>query len=347
MGLSVRLLAYMRDSISGSTRLFHLAYAYISYVRSFLRVASYIRERHEGRRPLASAKRVAVFVHYDRRGRVHEFVQYHLRLLANSGYAVVFVSNAPVLPAAAVERLKPVCALILRRKNIGYDFGAYKEGIEAIPDIGALDSLLLVNDSVYGPLHHPVGILERMPAEEADVWGASDSWERSFHLQSYFLLFHRAALTNPAFSTFWKGLRYVQSKTWIIEKYEIGLSRALSRAGLRCRAAYPYRRAAAALIEAMVERGKDVESLDPARKTFLQQIFRNVDQGIPLNSTHFFWDYMIVQMGFPFLKRDLLQRNPARIPLVSYWERVLRQSTEYDPDLILRHLEQSLRNRSV
>ena len=344
-GITNRIVQRLRTALTWSIAQSKLMAAYLSYGAAFLRRESYVQERWEGVRPLAGAARVAVFVHYDRQGVVHDFVWHYLRQLHDLGYAIVFTSNAPRL--AQPEMLRDLCALVIRRDNVGYDFGAYKEGIAAIPDLGAVDTLLLANDSVYGPLHHLAGVLDRMDPQGADVWGASDSWEFSFHLQSYFLVFHRAALASPAFTAFWKKLRYVQSKTWIVRRYEVGLTRALRRGGLRCRAAFPYRRAASALIEAVVERNVAGDGLDPVRKTFIQQVFRTVNAGVPLNGTHFFWDYLISQMDFPFLKRDLLQKNPARIPLLNYWERVVKQSTDYDTDLILRHLELSLKNRSV
>lgn len=347
MDMLSRTLIHLRGAYEWTEGRAKLALSYVSYARSFLRAPTYVRERWTGRQPLAGARRVAVFVHYDRRGIVHEFVYRHLRQLANTGFSIIFVSNAPRLSDETRERLKPVCALILRRANVGYDFGAYKEGIAAIPDVTALDLLILANDSVYGPLHHPARVLENMGPEGADVWGASDSWEHSFHLQSYFLVFHRAALVSPSFSRFWTSLTYVQSKTWIVRRYEIGLTRAMSRAGLRCRAAYPYRDAAAALVQAVMDGAFNDPTVDPVRKAYAEQLFRAIDRGVPLNSTHFFWDHLIARMGFPFVKRDLLQKNPVRIPLLSYWERVIRDASDYDTDLILRHLELTLRNRTV
>jgi lipopolysaccharide biosynthesis protein len=324
-----------------------LGVAYLAFALSFLRHASYIRERWPGNRPLDGARQVAVFVHYDRQGIVHGFVRHYLRQLHDLGIAVVFVSNAPKLPDAQIDFLRGVCALVLRRDNVGYDFGAYKEGIAAVPDLAVVDRLLLLNDSVYGPFHHLAGVLDQMDADEADVWGASDSWEHAFHLQSYFMVLHRAALAAPAFVTFWANLRYVQSKLWIIRKYEVGLTRALRRGGLRCRAAYPYREAANALIEAVIERNAVGDGIDPVRKNFIQKMLDQVNEGKPLNATHFFWDYLIAHMEFPFLKRELLQKNPARIPLLNYWERVVKQSSDYDTDLIISHLEMTLKNRSV
>ncbi|MBV5346342.1 MAG: hypothetical protein JZU63_12935, partial [Rhodoferax sp.] len=172
---------------------------------------------------IAQARRVAVFVHYDRHGHVHEFVHHYLRELADCGFAIVFVTNSPTVGRDDVDRLEAVCALVVLRRNKGYDFGAYRDGIALIPNVESLDQLVLANDSVYGPLHRLGPMLDRMEVEKAEVWGATDSWQHAFHLQSYFVLFHSAALKSKAFADFWKNVRLVNSKTWVIHKYEIQL----------------------------------------------------------------------------------------------------------------------------
>lgn len=329
------------------TSLYRPLYQWMEAGLSYTRKSSYIEETVTGINDLSSARKVVVFVHFDGKGTVHEFVMNYLMQFHSSGFSIIFVSNAPTLPPAQREKLTGLCSQIIRRKNIGYDFGAYKEGIAAIPDVSALDMLVLANDSVYGPLHHLASVLDRMDPDEADVWSASDSWEFAFHLQSYFLLFHRAALASPAFTAFWKRLRYIQSKTLIVRNYEVGLTRALRGAGLRCRAAYPYRAAATALMDAVMAGRITDDALGPIRKEYLLKLFEAINHGTPLNPTHFFWDYMIAQMDFPFLKRDLLQKNPARIPLLAYWERVIQQASDYDTGLIVSHLELALKKRSV
>lgn len=338
--LRVRILA-IRGAVIG--------FGYLSYLRARLRSRTdFVVQRWPGDIEISNARKIAVFNHYDRQGVLHPFVEHYLRQIAAAGYAILFASNAPRLPEATIERLKPISTLILRRDNIGRDFGAYKDGIAAIPSLERLDSLLIANDSVYGPFHDLSEVLQRMPAEEADVWGITDSWERRYHLQSFFMLFHRPALANPGFTAFWRNLHYVQAKGWIIHRYEIGLSRALMAAGLRLKALYPYRQAAAALVEAVKDRRVlDLEGIDSLQKQFIAQIFTMVNRGIPLNPTHFFWDYLIGTMGCPFLKRELLRDNPARIPYVQYWEKVIRSVSAYDTDLIVRHLEVALKDRSV
>jgi lipopolysaccharide biosynthesis protein len=350
----MRWLNFFRLRNAAKT-VFAIAWMYIAVgIALCRRRANFIVERHTGDGNLAGAKRVAAFVHYDRRGRLHDYVLYYLKCLRGAGFEIVFVSNAPLLPAESVAKLKPLCALILRRKNIGYDFAAYKDAIGTVGNVADLDELLLVNDSVYGPFEDMAAIISRCDPERAAVWGITDSWFRRFHLQSYFLLFTRPALTSEIFARFWKNVRYVQSKRWIIEKYEIGLSRAMIQNELRCAALYPYRRVAQALMTFVADMRKEAQADDNPREPvwteqqkFATNLSGAVELGLPLNSTHHLWDYLIGELACPFLKRELLERNPMNVPSLQRWETVLRGTFNYDTDLILRHLEAQARNRAV
>lgn len=324
-------------------RFFRQVYGYGSYVRSYLRRRkNFIEERWSGLQDLSTASRVAVFTHYDAQGVLHDFAAYYIRQLTEAGFTIVIVSNSPRLPRDTIDRLLPSCALILRRANVGYDFGALKDGLAQIPSLDRIDTLLLANDSVYGPFHALKDIVARMD-RRADVWGITDSWHSRFHLQSFFLLFNRRALTSPAFARFWSSVRYVQAKHWIIGKYEIGLTRALESGGLRCQALFPYRQAAAALLEAIGNgRLQPLEGLDPILVKHVRLLSESVRRGVPLNGTHFFWDYLIERMGCPFLKRELLRDNPEGIPSVRFWEKVVGSAGTYDTSLIARHLAVTL-----
>ena len=69
--------------------------------------------------------------------------------------------------------------------------------------------------------------------------------------------------------------------------------------------------------------------------------------GVRSNSMHHFWDHLIIKMRCPFIKRELLARNPARVPYVYRWENAIRQVSNYDTNLIVQHIQSSLRNRAV
>jgi lipopolysaccharide biosynthesis protein len=307
---------------------------------------NYVVERWQGKQPFAGAKRVAIFAHFDRTKRVQDYVLYYLDQLVRAGFAVVFVTNSPAIEPASLLNVQSKCAVLLRRRNVGHDFGAYKDGLALIGDLAEYEEVLLANDSVYGPFCDLSVLLERCD-DSAAVWGITDSWERRFHLQSYFLLLKKPALVDRRLREFWGRVRYLSSRRFIIRYYEIGFTRAILRADLRCAALFPYRRAAEAISAAALSGQLSREDLSPERRSYLQRLFDAIEHGTPLNATHFFWDYLIGELGCPFLKRDLLTRNPMEVPFVSQWQMLLRRSSGYDTDMIVHDLEQTLRDRSI
>ncbi|MBP7335241.1 rhamnan synthesis F family protein [Niveispirillum sp.] len=295
---------------------------------------------------LGSAKRVVVFNHFDNKGVIHDYVIYYLQELKRAGFTVVFTSNSPRFPKASVETLKPLVARILWRSNVGYDFGAFKDGIAQVPDLSALDMLLVTNDSIYGPLQDLVEIIDRADPAKADIWGITDCWSHYFHLQSYFVLFHPKVLKDRTFRHFWGRLPYFRNKHWVVKYGEIGLTQFFLRHGLRCQALFPYRALVASVsprIEAYLLETKPEK--DPVRYRYLEMMGRFLREGVALNQTHFFWDELLVSARCPFIKRDLLQRNPVGIPFLQHWETLMQDVSSYDSKLIVKHLEHSMRNR--
>ncbi len=303
----------------------------------------FVIARYSGAQTLADHGKVAVFAHYDRDGCVDDFVMHYLRALARAGYAVVFVSNAPRLAGPALDRVLALSALVLHRRNVGYDFGAYKDGLAALGELTRFAQVVLANDSVYGPLFDLDKTLGRCD-DRADVWGITDSREGCYHLQSYFLLFRHRALANPRLAAFWGSIRPVQSRQWIIRRYEIGLTQAMLRAGLRCAALCPHD-AVVAAFGAAERADAPSRHLDPTTPHLLAP-HTAIGRDRPPNIMHWFWDHLITDMRCPFIKRELLMENPLRVPNVAHWQDVVRRASAYDTDLIVRHLRTQQQGRS-
>lgn len=312
------------------------------------------------------APRVVVFCHFDRHGQIRDHTRDYVDALRAEAFDVVFVSNAGRLAAADLAWLRGRAARIVLRRNVGYDFAAWRDGMRVcgLPR-GETACLLLANDSVYGPLRPLAGLLERMDFAAADVWSATDSWQHRYHLQSYFLAFGPAAMHSAAFGAFWRSVRDVRSKWWVVTRYEIGLTAALLAAGLRCRAVWPYdaliralRRDAAddaaahraAPSGAGANRDPYVDPLARAGQGHRTRVLHAAARRIPVNPTADLWDVLIRQ-GMPFLKRELLRSNPSRVAGVGAWMSVLGEAGVGEAGVgntgrILRDLERSLRNRS-
>ncbi len=238
--------------------------------------------------------RVALFCHFDAHGAVRADTLRYLAALHDAGFSIVAVSNSGSLRPDAMTALHSLCAAVLVRRNVGYDFCAWREGLERLGlPRGDTELLLLANDSVYGPLHPLTPLLARIASGGADVWGLTDSEQIRFHLQSYFLAANAAALRSDAWRRFWRSVRPVPSKHLMIRCYEVGLTQRLSRAGLRCQALWPL---------------TSMQLPDRASTT--------------VNPTHDLWRQLL-DAGFPFIKRELVRDNPARVADAEEWREVV------------------------
>jgi lipopolysaccharide biosynthesis protein len=237
----------------------------------------------------------------------------------------------------AISTVRPFCREMIWRRSVGYDFGAYKDGIAALGDLSTCDRLLLMNDSIYGPLMPLREVLNAANPAACDFWGITDSWERHYHVQTYFILFFKRALTSPVFQKFWRRMPYVNSKSWVIRHGEMKLSQRLTRHRLNAAVLCPYWDVAEKVLATLesTPRGE----MTVAHRAFLDHLHSNLQFGRPLNSTHYFWDALIADFGAPFIKRELIRLNPQGIVHAWRWPKVIARHCQYDVSLIRRHLQ--------
>jgi len=308
---------------------------------------SMVKSTWPGKHTLDGQKHVAILVTYDTRGQIHDFLIDHMKALHAAGRAVILVSNSPKFSDNDARRAAEHCALVVWRKNRGYDFGAYRDGIQLVPEYDALDSLIVLNDSVYGPFQALPPVLKRMDAAKADIWGMTDSWDAKWHLQSYFLLFHKTALQSDFVKQLWDNWIHVQSKSWVIRNLEVGLTSRFEKAGLRCASAWQYRALVTKFAATIRDKGiLDNKDLPKSHRKLLEHMLHFADAGAPMNPCHFFWDEMILD-GFPFLKREVLTSNPIGMPRLYEWNEVVENVSDYPTDHIVRHLRTIMKNRVI
>jgi hypothetical protein len=291
--------------------------------------------------------KIAVICHFDRGGRIREDLRLYLAELARCGFSVIFVSNAPKLAPDEILFLEDHCAGVIMRRNAGFDFSAWKDALSAYNLPRAETSLLvLANDSVYGPIRPLRPALAAIDFATADLWALTDSWQRRYHLQSYFLAAGPRVLESAAWEKFWRKLRPLACKRWVIRRFEIGLSQAMLRAGFRLKAVWPYETLLDEVIAAPA--GKTDKEDDPLRAAGRRQerrIRRAIAENLPLNPTSDLWRTLL-RRGYPFLKRELLRENPTRVSDLWDWRSLLAEVSEIDPAVILTDLARSARNRA-
>ena len=304
----------------------------------------------DGEQDLDGAKRIAVYAHYDKTGQVHGYVISQLAALNAAGFCVIFVTNSAQLDQSSIELLKPYVGRIICRMNIGYDFGAYRDGILSIDHRDSLEALVIANDSVYGPFKPLDVLLNSGDVNDIDVVSMTDSWEIRYHLQSYFMLFNQKVLTRSEFWQFWSDLRYINNKGAVVRRYEVGLTSLLLKLRLRCEALYPYEVAARLMYNELsdVDVNSDFfDSLTTRQKDYYETLIQSLTAGTPLNGTHFLWEKLLLEMGCPFVKRELLAVNPMKVPNLIRFEESLKSVSDFDYQLIREHLKIVTRMRSL
>jgi hypothetical protein len=300
---------------------------------------------------IALGPKIVLFMHFDRRGGVRPQLLDYMRELRESGRSVVFVSNAGRLQPAILPALAEICAAVILRRNIGYDFGAWRDAIEVLGlPRAATEEVILANDSVFGPLLPLSDMLRRLNYAKADVWGLTESWQVRYHLQSFFLAFGPAALRSAAFGKFWKSVRPVPLKSYVVRAYEVGVTQAMMKGGLRCAAIWNYesliklvnREELHKLVAGGEGDGADADPVELTRKRQFMNIRDGVAKRVALNPTSDLWRQLLLS-GFPFIKRELLRDNPTKVADVADWKEVVQDVLAADPEPILLDLRAMLK----
>lgn len=263
---------------------------------------------------LPPTDKVALWVHWEPTGRVSEADLLLLQHVRQLGFAVVAVGNRDDEGDAALEQdLAAVAEVVLQRRNIGYDFAGFRDGLHWLQSrLRPGSTLLMLNNSMYGPFGNLVPLLKKADAERGDVWAVTGSLEVRPHLQSYFMVVHPAALSTPGFWAHWAGVKPPKDKMQVVYECEVPLALKLHNQGLRARALLPYHELARQAL-----RGLDLVE-DYSADAAYTNVIRALRKGVPLNPTHHLWRWMLTS-GVPLVKKDLLRTNPPGLPDVDGW----------------------------
>ncbi|PBB87456.1 MULTISPECIES: rhamnan synthesis F family protein [unclassified Mesorhizobium] len=169
---------------------------------------------------------VAIVAHFDANDRVETNFIELLVCLSKKFDRVVLVTTSNIN-----EEIKGRVNNIhvVNRPNFGYDFCSYRVGLAYSLENFEVNNVLFTNSSfailsleIFGKT------LSRMLEflQEFDVVGSTESYQFSWHVQSYLILLKAKVVSSPWFQSFLGGIEPTNSKLEIITRFEIGLSSA-------------------------------------------------------------------------------------------------------------------------
>ncbi|MBZ9674408.1 rhamnan synthesis F family protein [Mesorhizobium sp. ES1-1] len=285
---------------------------------------------------------VALYAHFSRYSGISEMVVGQLREYRRLGFRIVFVSASPTFDDTDFEVIEDIVETAIHRRNFGLDFGSWVDALSLVPEIAdQATELLLVNDSVLGPLCPLDQTLAKMRAGGEGLFGMTDSIEYEPHLQSYFLLARgRAAVADTV--SFLRTTPLSITKWHVIKRFEIALSVHMRALGHRVAALWGYEE----IENKLLESEEDVAALfaalpgnrAPPTGIGWQLALRRQLLDLPLNPTHYFAGILVQRSGFPFVKRELVLLNPQRIPQAVNWRALIPHGSPTSIQVIEEHL---------
>lgn len=278
------------------------------------------------------AGRWLVYSHYDKDGRIHDYSLSLLREVSRHGFRVLIISTSDFLIDSSIHDSSGVAHAIFTRENIGYDFYSYKLGIDYIhQQQHDAFQILLANDSMFGPVCSLDYFINESTTHH--IYGVTDSFECSYHCQSYFLSIRGDAFGAHGFRRFWEEIQprpisCAEDKLRLIEETEIKLSQIALREGLSIGSQFSFISLLSDGFRYHLESLKVASSIPESKvKPFAS----------PTNPSHIYWDDLI-ERGCPFIKRELLLKNPFGVDILNWPGRVSRRSTEVLRDIALYFL---------
>ena len=250
-------------------------------------------------------KRLTLFSFYDPSNTVDLYVVHYL--LELSKVSDIIFSSDCVLNNKELKKVKSITPHIVNTKHGEYDFGSHKRSLEYAKSLGILkayDWLILANDSCFGPFTELLPIFQKMESRKLDFWGFThNTVDRTPHIQSYFVSLKKEVIKSKIFTSHLNSIEREDIRKNVVFKYEHGLTKKLKDANFIYQCYFP-----------------------ETSSSFIYDPAKN-------------WDLMI-ERGFPFLKRTLFTRNQYGLKNLERYPSVIsKHYPDYDISLIRKNLK--------
>lgn len=270
-------------------------------------------------------KRAGIFLFYDPEGKVDDYILGCLGSLQQHMDYLLVVSNSP-LDETNRKRLESVSSEVMERKNVGYDVGAYRDGLRHLgwDHMGDYDELVLFNYTFFAPIHPWAGLFERTDKWDTDFWGITEHDEvrphpflpklvMPRHIQSHWIAVRSSLSATKDWRSYWEDMPPIESYNDSIQWHESRFTGYFNALGYRHEVAYNV---------------DDYPSANP--------VFDNAT--------------LLLQDGCPILKRRNLFHNPLhldRFAIIGADMLEQARAAGYDTDLILSNLARTSKPRDL
>jgi len=254
-------------------------------------------------------ERLLLYVHFNKFNQISEHVLYQLEKMRPLFRKVIFISNSKISQDQADEVKKELVDEVLLRKNIGFDFAAWRDGMREVgfEELKSYDSVTLMNDTCFGPLWDLESLYQDFENDRnVDFWGMTNyRKDKDFneHIQSYYLSFKQNVVNSEAFQLFWQNIQDYTEVQDVIDHYETQVTTNLVQAGFH-----------------------------------YQTVFNTIQadaSGMLYPDFSYYNPTSILKNRVPFIKVKTIAANEGLTP---YILNDIENTTDYPVDLIVKHM---------
>ena len=288
-------------------------------------------------RPAKSSaeNRLCLFAAYHEKNRIPTSNLNYIESLHECGFQILYIHNGQ-LSSKAIDALSPFCAQVICRKNIGQDFGAWKDGYNYCLEKQLMintEWLLLCNDSNYflggSQAKAFTSVLKKKLSDaDCDLIALNKNYEIWQHFQSYFLCFHCRIFRQEKFDRFWKQYLPLNNRFHAIKNGEIALTRNIIGSASASilfdspklyQAIIKHAPAAEDILQYLPKNSLNLLRSNwddlgkPINKVYLHQILAYLDSHNPGHAYALLW---VKFLKSPFLKKDLYRQGVFTLPQI-------------------------------
>lgn len=175
--------------------------------------------------------RISLLAAYDKNRIIQDYVVNIIIKLSEISDVYCFYDNE--IDKKELDKIKNYVVWAGSKSHGKYDFGSWGIMIDSIGwnKIENYDELILINDSVYGPMYDLKNFFKKMDEYKYEFYGITQSSQISKHLQSYFMVFRKSVFQDIEFRNFWKKISFFNDHRSYVEEHEIYLSKILIKNG--------------------------------------------------------------------------------------------------------------------
>lgn len=191
-------------------------------------------------------KRMAIYVFYDRDGKADRYIFRFLNELLKNIDGLIIVCNG-YTNDDSILKFKKLTDKVFVRENEGLDLAAYQYALlkTGWTRLAEYDEVILVNDTIMGPVYPFSEMFHTMDTKELDFWGITKHSKSDLnpfgceygytpdHIQSYFMAFRKSLLISKEFQDYWNDIPVYSDYQEVVGKHEISFTKRFSDLGFR------------------------------------------------------------------------------------------------------------------